>query len=107
VSEDAENISAWVNWGRLLHELGRTADAEDVYQRAREQCGSDPVLMFNLGVLLEDLGRPDSALDAYKASISEDPSFADCHYNLARLYQALTRPQDAIRHLGQYRRLTS
>jgi tetratricopeptide (TPR) repeat protein len=107
VSEDAENISAWVNWGRLLHELGRTADAEDVYRRAREQCGSDPVLMFNLGVLLEDLGRPDSALDAYKASISEDPGFADCHYNLARLYQALTRPQDAIRHLGQYRRLTT
>jgi tetratricopeptide (TPR) repeat protein len=107
VSEDVENMSAWINWGRLLHELGRTADAEGVYLRARERCGSDPVLMFNLGVLLEDLGRPGSALDAYKASISEDPSFADCHYNLARLYQALTRPQDAIRHLGQYRRLTT
>jgi tetratricopeptide (TPR) repeat protein len=107
VKEDAENMSAWVNWGRLLHELGRMADAESVYLRAREQCGSDPVLMFNLGVLLEDLGRPDSALDAYKVSISEDPVFADCHYNLARLYQALTRPQDAIRHLGQYRRLVT
>jgi tetratricopeptide (TPR) repeat protein len=39
------------------------------------------------------------------AAIGEDPNLADCHYNLARLYDALGKPQQAIRHLGQYRRL--
>jgi tetratricopeptide (TPR) repeat protein len=107
VSIDPENVSAWINWGRLLHEQGRTKEAESVYRRALERCGPDSVLMFNLGVLLEDLGRTSSALEAYQAAIGEDPSLADGHYNLARLYEALGQPQHAIRHLGQYRRLVT
>jgi tetratricopeptide (TPR) repeat protein len=62
--------------------------------------------MFNLGVLLEDLGRTSSALEAYQGALGEDPCLADCHYNLARLYESLGKLQHAIRHLGQYRRLT-
>jgi tetratricopeptide (TPR) repeat protein len=105
VSADAENISAWINWGRLLHEQGDKKAAERVYRRAVEQAGPDSLLMFNLGVLLEDLGRTMHALEAYITAIGEDPSLADCHYNLARLYESLGKPQHAIRHLGQYRRL--
>ncbi len=105
VAADAENVSAWINWGRLLHEQGRTKEAEGVYRRALEQAGTDSLLMFNLGVLLEDLGRTLQALDAYITAIGEDPNLADCHYNLARLYDSLGKPQQAIRHLGQYRRL--
>ena len=104
-SADAENVSAWINWGRLLHEQGRNEEAEQVYRRALEKAGPDSVLMFNLGVLLEDLGRTLQALDAYMSAVGEDPNLADCHFNLARLYQALGKPQQAIRHLGQYRRL--
>ena len=100
-----QNVAAWINWGRLLHEQGNTREAEAMYRRALEQCGPDPVLMFNLGVLLEDLGGHDAALEAYQAAIGEDPALADCHYNLARLYESLGQPQHAIRHLGQYRRL--
>jgi tetratricopeptide (TPR) repeat protein len=103
---DADNLAAWINWGRLLHEQGNTREAESVYRRAAEQCGPDAVLMFNLGVLLEDLGRTGAALEAYQAAIGEDPTMADCHYNLARIYESLGKPQHAIRHLGQYRRLT-
>ena len=107
VTSDAENVSAWINWGRLLHEQGRTRDAERVYRRALEQAGPDSLLMFNLGVLLEDLGRTMPALEAYIAAIGADPGLADCHFNLARLYESLGKPQHAIRHLGQYRRLTT
>jgi tetratricopeptide (TPR) repeat protein len=53
------------------------------------------------------LGRSDKALAAYQDSIKEDPTIADCHYNLARLYELLSKPPHAIRHLGQYHRLTS
>jgi tetratricopeptide (TPR) repeat protein len=107
VDEDAGNAAAWTNWGRLLHEQGRTQQAAEVYRRALAQVGPDPLLLFNQGVLLEDLGNPSAALEAYQSAIAEDPGLADCHYNLARLYESLGEPQHAIRHLGQYRRLVS
>lgn len=98
---------AWINWGRLLHQHGRRAEAQRIYRQALTQCGPDSLLLFNLGVLLEDEGQVGPALDAYQRAISEDPTLADCHYNLARLYETLGKPQHAIRHLGQYRRLLS
>jgi tetratricopeptide (TPR) repeat protein len=107
VAADPENVSAWINWGRLLHEQGDTKEAEHVYRRAVEQAGTDSLLMFNLGVLLEDLGRTAQAVEAYMTAIGEDPTLADCHYNLARLFDVLGKPQQAIRHLGQYRRLVA
>jgi len=107
VDEDAGNAAAWTNWGRLLHEQGRTQQAAEVYRRALAQVGPDPLLLFNQGVLLEDLDEPAAALEAYQGAIAADPDLADCHYNLARLYESLGEPQHAIRHLGQYRRLLS
>ena len=107
VDEDASNAAAWTNWGRLLHEQGRTQQAAEVYRRALAQVGPNPLLLFNQGVLLEDLGDAAAALEAYRSAIAEDPELADCHYNLARLYESLGEPQHAIRHLGQYRRLLS
>jgi tetratricopeptide (TPR) repeat protein len=105
VNADPRNAAAWTNLGRLLHERGRTREADDVYRRALGHVGPDPLLLFNQGVLLEDVGKSSAALAAYERALEGDPSLADCHYNLARLYEALGKPQRAIRHLGQYRRL--
>ena len=105
--EDPHNAAAWTNWGRLLHERGRTQQAAEIYQQALAQVGPDPLLLFNQGVLLEDLGNPAAALEAYRSALAADPDLADCHYNLARLYESFGKPQHAIRHLGQYRRLVT
>ncbi len=105
VDEDPQNVAAWLNLGRLLHELRAESEAERVYQQGLRACGPDSLLLFNLGVLLDDLGRAGAALEAYQSALEEDPDLADCHYNLARLYESLGKPQHAIRHLGQYRRL--
>ncbi|HZF26224.1 MAG TPA: tetratricopeptide repeat protein [Steroidobacteraceae bacterium] len=105
VVNDPLNISAWTNWGRLLHEQGDLKKAESVYRRALSHVEPDSVLMFNLGVLLEDQGRIRAAIEAYQVAVTEDPMLADCHFNLARLYESFGQPQHAIRHLGQYRRL--
>ncbi len=107
IEADPINVGAWINRGRLLHERGDTHLAENVYRQGIEQCGADPLLMFNLAVLLEDVGKPQAALEAYHAALSEDPKLADCHYNLARLYESQGKSQHAIRHLGQYRRLVT
>jgi tetratricopeptide (TPR) repeat protein len=104
---EPDHVAAWINFGRLLHEQGRTQEAEGIYRRALAQTGPHATLLFNLGVVLEDLGRTGAALEAYHGAITEDPDLADCHFNLARLYEVLRKPQHAIRHLGQYRRLVS
>lgn len=106
LTSEPGHAGAWINRGRLLHALGRNDEAERVYRRGLESCGADALLWFNLGVLLEDLGRSGAALEAYQSAIDADPGFADGHYNLARLYELLGKAQHAIRHLGQYRRLT-
>lgn len=107
VSDDAGHSAAWVNWGRLLHERGRTTEAAEVYRRALAQSGPAALLLFNQGVLLEDLGDREAALAAYQTALQDDPDLADCHYNLARLYESMGLAQHAIRHLGQYRRLVT
>jgi tetratricopeptide (TPR) repeat protein len=105
VDADLADASAWINWGRLLHEQGDRKGAERVYRRALEHSEPDALLHFNFGVLLEDLDRIHDALEAYQHAVEHDPMLADGHYNLARLYEALGKEQHAIRHLGQYRRL--
>ena len=100
VADDASNVAAWINWGRLLHEQNRLADAEKIYRRALDQCGTDPLLLFNLGVLLEDLGEANAALETYRSAIEEDPNLADGHFNLARLYEAQGQPQHGLRSCG-------
>jgi len=107
VELEPDYVGAWINLGRLLHARHDEKKAELVYRRGLQECGADPVLMFNLGVVLEDLGKIDDAIDAYQAALSEDPTMADGHFNLARLYEAQGKEQHAIRHLGQYRRLVN
>ncbi len=107
IGADAQHSAAWINWGRLLHERGRNAEAREVYARALAAVGPDALLLFNQGVLFEDLGDADAALTAYQTALQEDPDLADCHYNLARLYESRGLAQHAIRHLGQYRRLVA
>jgi tetratricopeptide (TPR) repeat protein len=103
--QDPRNAAAWINWGRLLHVLGRTLEAEGVYRQALVLAGPDALLLFNQAVLLEDVGKTAAALEAYQGALLADPNLADGHYNLARLYESLGKPQYAIRHLGEYRRL--
>jgi tetratricopeptide (TPR) repeat protein len=105
VEAEPDNLAAWTNWGRLLHEQGELQQSLGIYEQAVARGGSDAVLLFNRGVLLEDLGDASAALESYQRALDEDPDLADCHYNLARLFESMGKPQHAIRHLGQYRRL--
>ena len=105
IATDPALLDARVNLGRLLHEKGRLAHAEEVYRNALVACGSDAVLLYNLGVLLEDLQRPGEALKAYQAALALDARFADCHYNVGLLYESLGRRREAIQHMARYRAL--
>lgn len=106
VAAAPQRLDARINLGRLLHEVGRHAEAERVYRDAIACGGRDPLLFYNLGVLLGDQQRAREAIEAYEAALRADPAMADGHYNVALLYQKGGRPKEALRHMSQYRRLT-
>ena len=105
IAEDPSHIDARVNLGRLLHESGEYDRAERAYREALDVCGDDAVLYFNLAVLLEERTRVRESMQAYEAALRVDPHMADAHYNLSLLYKRIGRARDALRHMGEYRRL--
>jgi tetratricopeptide (TPR) repeat protein len=106
IAQDARELRAYVNLGRLLHERGQLKEAEAVYRDAIAKCEVDGTLLFNLGVLLEDLGRPRDAANAYRAALAAEPELADAHFNLARLCEAQGLRREALRHWSALRKLT-
>lgn len=102
---DPTMVDARLNLGRLLHEAGRTVEAEGHYRNALETRPDDPTALFNLGVALQDLGRPAEAAEIYEKALEIDPALADAHYNLAVVYEELGRKKAAIRHLKSYKLL--
>ncbi len=102
---DPGHVDAHVNLGRLLHEEGRTDDAEAEYRRALALNAAYATAAFNLGTALEDLGRPAEAIQAYEQALSSDPDLADAHFNLSRLYEKTGDRLAALRHLRRYKQL--
>jgi tetratricopeptide (TPR) repeat protein len=101
---DPNHAAAQINCARLLQQVGAHDEAERMY---RSDALRDPHALYNLGVLLEDTGRPAEAIESYLAVIALDAGFAEAHYNLARLYEMQGNTPHMIRHLRQYRSLTS
>jgi len=100
------------NLGRLLHDRGELAAAEQCYRHALEHEREVGLFWFNLGVVLEDQGRGDDAIGAYEQAIAKDARCADAHFNLARQIERLARTtgdelmlRRAVRHLARYRDL--
>ncbi|MBV8030622.1 MAG: tetratricopeptide repeat protein [Betaproteobacteria bacterium] len=107
IRADGSHADAYLNLGSLLHDAGRLAEAERTYREGMKACRDAALLHYNLAVLLEDLGRKEEALEIYRGALRRDARLADCHYNLALLCDQLGRGREAIRHMAQYRRLTS
>lgn len=105
VSEDSCQSGAYANWGRLLHEAGRLAEAEAVYHKGAEACPHDALLLFNFAVLREDQDRWRDAIALYKQALANDPDMQDAHYNLGLLYESRRRLREAVRHFNAYRKL--
>jgi tetratricopeptide (TPR) repeat protein len=101
---DPQLHAARVNLGRLLHEAGERAAAEEQYREVLAT-HEHALAAYNLGVLLEDMDRAVDAIKAYARAIAADPSLAEAHYNLARLYEQCGDRRAAIRHFNGYRAL--
>ncbi len=107
VAADPTHADAHVNLGRLLHAHGRLREAEAHYNAALVSRPTDTTATFNLAVVLEDLGKLDEAIARYRETLELDPTVLDAYFNLSRLYEKKGEKVAALRHLKDYRRLTS
>jgi tetratricopeptide (TPR) repeat protein len=106
IATNQHHADAYLNLGRLLHEIGYLPEAEKIYRVGIKACPREALLQYNLGVLMDDKGRRAEAIAAYLAALKIDASLADGHYNQALLYEAVGKERDAIRHMAHYRKLT-
>lgn len=102
---DADHADAHLNLGRLLHEQGQLADAEEHYRAAVQADPESGRAFYNLGVALQDQGLDAGAREAYEAALRLDPDLAAAHFNLSRLYEAAGHVTEALGHLAEYKRL--
>ncbi len=102
---DPELVEAYVNLGRLTHQLGDAQEAARFYALALERSPDDPIIHFNLALALEDSRGAGPAAHHYERALRLDPDFADAHYNLAGLCEQLGRKADALRHYHAYKKL--
>jgi tetratricopeptide (TPR) repeat protein len=100
------HADAHLNMGRLHHERGDLAKAEEHYRLALAARPGDATAAFDLGVALEDLGRLAEAIGAYETALAADSGYADAHFNLAGVYEQLGERGEALRHLKIYKSLT-
>jgi len=100
------HAEAHINLGRLLHEEGELAAAEEQYRAALSVRPESVAAAFNLGVVLEDRDRSDEAVGMYERLLKMDRECADAHFNLARLYERSGKKIASLRHLKEYKRLT-
>ncbi len=107
LAANPHHADAHLNLGRLLHHRRALREAEAHYVAALVVRPTDVTATFNLAVVLEDLGRADEAITRYREAIELDPNCVDAYFNLARLYEQKGEKLAAIRHLKDYRRLTS
>lgn len=94
-----DDAQAQLNYGKALHEAGRTDEAIGHYQAAIKH---DPTLAdaeFFLGLAFKDLREYDRAVQHYERSLVLDPKNAKAEFNLAVVLNALGEPTEARRRL--------
>ncbi len=88
----------------MFCEASRCDEAVELYERAVDKVGHDPLIHFNHAIALEDLHRFDDAVAAYRRVLAIDGTFADAHYNLGLLLERQGDRRGALRHFNAYRR---
>ncbi|MEO8304990.1 MAG: tetratricopeptide repeat protein [Betaproteobacteria bacterium] len=91
-STEGARVPALLGLGRVLHPLGRTAEAASALESAAAMQPASVEAWCNLSALQVELGRADAALDAAHRALLLQPD----------LGAALLNRGDAFRQLGQF-----
>ena len=89
-------LGAYHNLGHALLDLGRIAEAIDIYRIALRTDPDHPVVLADLGVALALQNNHDEATACYLRVLEINPEDAETHYNLGNTLRATGKPEKAI-----------
>jgi tetratricopeptide (TPR) repeat protein len=90
------DIAALFQEGVRLHQAGRFAQAEAIYDRVLAARADHPGALHLTGVLDIQRGRPAQAVAKIRAALAVNPRAAPFHGNLGTALQALGRDDEAL-----------
>lgn len=106
---DETNTEALLNLGRALHNLHRSADALEAFDRALEQNPEIPLIHFHRGMVLQSLGEYDLAIQALDREIQGNPGYPPsyyfrglCHQFKADWEKAAADLEEAVRRMPEH-----
>ena len=105
VALDPDNGAHWFNYGFLLEESERHAEAEAAFRKATELKPELDRAWYGLGLALIRLERFDEAVTALKRNTQLQPMSPYGWYQLARVHVDRAEPEEArkiIRHLKRF-----
>jgi len=79
--------------GRMLHEVGRYADAITDYDMALRYCDSCTLVKYNRALSLRKCGKMEEAIAAFQEVVMEDSLDGGAWFNLGELQHLLGRSQ--------------
>ena len=91
-----DHSDCWSNYGSLLHDLGRSEEAKEMYLRAIRVDEQHTPAMFNLALLLQDEHQLMQAAKLYEHIIDIEPRSVDALSNLAACYHQLGLISEAV-----------
>ena len=93
--------SLYLDWGVVLHRVGRLEEAVEKYLRAAELGEASPKLPMNLATAYKGLGRLAEAEGAYLWAMRVSPDWRDAYMGAAESAAALGRPLDGAGYMDQ------
>jgi len=107
VQIEAENSRIWGEYGQILLQQGKNAEAKTVYQQSLALGGGRESLQSLLGLAetFRALNQPDSALPLYEEALKLDPNNSYLNRALATYYSELDSLSLALKYAEKLTRL--
>ena len=103
LAANPRNADAHVNLGRLFQVRGDLKRATRHYQLALRAVSRHQLALYNLGTVFDELDEFDAAVGYYRQAAS----VPDAHYNLARIFELRGDELRSLRHMREYRMLST
>lgn len=86
IPQEDRTTQQWLILGNIMQDLGKSGDAEFMYEHAINKDAKNYKALYNLANLYLENGKPNMAIDKYKAALKVKNDFAYAYYNLGCAY---------------------
>jgi len=98
---DLSHAAAWLGKGRILHSLGRSAEALTCLERIYDRSSRDIHLHLLMADALKGAGRFDDAFETYKLAISLDEKLVPAWLGVAACLESAGSLEEAVETLAK------